>query len=398
MKFILNLLISVLLISPELIIASTDIDSLTNDFLEDRVNRILEKNLDSTCDKFASLPEETCAELVTAGAKSSVGLNVDMDALKESIKKPELLNSILLKAYGNKIPLSLEFKLLDSKDGENVLGITYSIDYALLKKNSHGQGSWNERTELTFLASGTIANSSKRNPRNFLDTRLILSSAYTTRIPQQKIDFAEKLTDASFGAAQACDNNTARFSEETCAKAREKALSLLDSSSDFLHAFQRYELGIDIGIESDQAFDASQTKYGIFTNGQYESWGANTLFGSLGLTPAFRLAVDGVNPGRETYRALVGDASLFYRIAAEISLWMPVGTYLNKKIVFALNYRNYSEISPSSIVKAAGLQAYSLWSISLSTPSGLFASYSSGELPLDQASDDVLELGWKTYF
>jgi len=44
------------------------------------------------------------------------------------------------------------------------------------------------------------------------------------------------------------------------------------------------------------------------------------------------------------------------------------------------------------------LDSYNLRTFSLSGPAGLFVSYSSGKLPFDQQNDDVVALGFKTYF
>jgi len=365
------------------------------------IDNLLTENLDSVCARFPSLPDKTCKELVTASVNSYMGIDVDMDALKDAIKadikKPELLNSLLLKSFGDKIPLGLEFKMLDSKQGDNVLGLAYLFDYNLLQQDRREQGNWSTRTKLAFTASGTVTNDSNNNPRNFLDTKFNYSKAYTTQIPVQSMVFATKLTDAASEAAIACTGTDAAKTD-ACIKAKQKAFALLDSTSDFLRAFQRYEAGLDAGVESDQTFNISQSKFGAFINGQYENWGTNTLIGRLGITPSFRFAIDKVDPNSETPRALAGDNSTFYRYSTEISLWMPAGTYLGKKLVFTLNYRNYSEISPSAVVENAGLASYNLTTISISMPTGLFASYSSGDLPLDQISDDVIELGWKTYF
>ena len=62
------------------------------------------------------------------------------------------------------------------------------------------------------------------------------------------------------------------------------------------------------------------------------------------------------------------------------------------------NYRYYAEIDPSSEVEDAGLDTYNLRTFRVTTSSGLYTTFSSGELPFDQISDETIELGWKTYF
>lgn len=352
--------------------------------------------------KYPSIPKDSCSALVKTAANSALGLDVDQDALKETIKKdfnkPEYLNSALSKIFDDSVPIGLEFKNLNSKEnGESVIGLAYNIDYGFYKSAMNESAAWRKQSSFAFQAEGTIVNDSNKNPRNFLETKLSAFSAYTTNIPLQSQDFADKLTDAALDAAQACAGEGAGNTKK-CKSAKEVPYELLDSTSDFLSAFQRYEFGLDGGYETDQSFKAKQSTLGVFAFGQYEDWGNNSWIGRLNVTPSFHLAVDKVNPNNETPRVQAGDASDYYRFSGEISLWIPIGTYFDKNLVLTVNYRNYQELNPSDIVKIAHLDSYNLRTFSLTSPTGLFITYSSGRLPFETQADDVVELGWKTYF
>lgn len=365
-------------------------------FAGELAGKLVDAAAAEVCPKLEPLPETGCKEILLAAAESSATGSVDLDELKKTLKvelgKPDFLNSALLKAYGGPLPLGLEFKALDAADGNSMLGLTYEIDYNFIDKGASGDGNWNKRYAVAFDATGTLTQNSEENPRNFLETKLVASGSYSTRIPKQSIEFATRLTEFALADA-ACEEDE---TSEECQAARTTGFEMLDSTSEFLKAFQYYEFGLDMGFESDQDFDAQQRKVGAYVYGQYESWGSNSLLGTINLSPAVRLGVDSVAPNSSSPRALAGDDSSFYRVSGEISLWIPLETRI--PMAFTVNYRYYREIGPSGIVKEANLDEYSLITVSLTGTNGLFASYSSGKLPLDLQNQDVVELGWKTYF
>ena len=370
--------------------------------LEGFVESYVNENGEAICERHSSIPKTSCIALVEAAAKSAIGTRVDGEKLKATLtkdfKQPEYLNSALGKLFSGHVPLGLEFKTLNSKAaGESVLGLGYDIDYQFSESNIDAPGNWRQQTPFAFQATGTIVNDGSKNPRNFLQTKLSGARSFTTNIPQQDEAFANRLTDASVKAAPLCAGPGAGTTD-ACKQAKAEAYRLLDSTSAFLRSFQRYKVGLDAGYESQQTGNAAQSTLGIFAFGQYEDWGTNSWAGDLRITPSFRLAVDSVNPNNDTPRHLAGDDSAYYRVSGELSLWIPIGNFFGRREVFTFNYRHYRELSPSDIVKNANLDAYTLRTFSLTSPTGLFVSYSSGRLPFDSQSDQVVELGWKTYF
>lgn len=366
------------------------------------LQKLLDENEEAVCEHHPSLPKASCVALVEAAAKSAAGVGVDEEKLKATLtkdfKQPEYLNSALARLFGGHVPWGLEFKTLDSKTaGESVLGLGYDIEYQFSESKIDAAGKWRKQGAFAFQATGTIVNDGDKNPRNFSQTKLSASRSYTTNIPQQTEAFADRLTAVSVKSAQSCAGAGAATTE-ACKQAKAEAYGLLDSTSAFLRSFQRYKVGVDAGYESDQNRNAVQSTLGVFAFGQYEDWGGNSWAGGLQLTPSFRVAVDSVNPNSDTPRAMAGDDSTYYRFSGEVSLWIPVGNFFNQHEVFTFNYRYYSELSPSDIVKNAKLDAYNLRTFGLTSPTGLFVSYSSGRLPFELQSDHVVELGWKTYF
>ena len=347
------------------------------------------------CPRLEPLPVEACREMLDAAVGSSADSPVDLEALEAAVKseltKPDFLNSALAKAFGGEVPLGLEFKELDGENSEPTLGLSYAIDYNLAEMGVTADGAWNRRYALTFNATGTYTQDPLENPRDFLDTKLTGFGSRSTRIPEQSDEFGAKLTEAA-SRSVLCEDDAS----PECEGAADEAFALFDGTMGFLKAFRYQEFGLEAGLESDQEFDVKQRKFSAFFFSQYESWGSDSLLDLLNVTPAFRVGLDSVSPNGMTPRALAGDDSSYMRLSGEVSLWIPLGARV--PLAFTINYRHYREISPSEIVENANLDSYDIRTLSLTGTNGLFVTYSSGRLPLDQQGDDVVELGWKTYF
>lgn len=350
---------------------------------------------DEFCTNVNLLPKDSCKEVLTAATSSSADGSFDAAALEDELKKSAVLNSALAHAYGGKVPLGLEFKMLDSGDGESTLGLSYDVQYDFLNASYGAGGKWNKSVAVEFDATGNVAFERTANPRDFLDTTLSLSASWSTALPEQDTAFGAKLTEITLMLAQ-CSDQTEETTE--CRNLRQESLAMLDEATQFLKGFQRYELGFDGGIESDQEFEVLQRKAGIFAFAQYDAWRKDTLLGAMQLFPAARVAVDYVTPNDDTPRALTGDDSSFYRLAGEVSLWRPLTEIGGTPVALTVNYRYYWEIGASDQVRAAGLDEFALATVSLSGTNGVFVSYSSGELPLDEDHDNVVEIGWKINF
>ncbi|MDH3228884.1 MAG: hypothetical protein OEN55_03725 [Alphaproteobacteria bacterium] len=360
-----------------------------------QVASLVETFGDAVCAGLELLPQESCKEVLTAATSSSANGAFDAAALADKLKQPEILNSALSKAFGGSVPLGLEFKVFDSGDGESSLGVAYDVQYDFLDASYGEGGKWNKRVAVEFDATGNVAFERTANPRDFLDTTLNLSASWSTALPQQDLAFGAKLTQLAVDTAICSDQE---IETEQCRKTRQDAFAMFDQATRFLKGFQRYEFGFEGGIESDQEFDATQSKVGTFAFAQYDAWRRDSLLGTLKLFPAVRVSVDYVTPDDETPRALAGDDSSFYRFAGEVSLWRLLSELAGTPVVLTANYRYYAEIGASDLVRDAGLDDYGLVTVSLSGTNGVFVSYSSGELPLDTDHDNVVEIGWKVNF
>lgn len=365
-----------------------------------RLTALLDEHRDEICARFDALPPEACAALVTVAARSMVGAGTDTAGLEErlrtELRKPEFLNSALAAAFGAHVPLGIEFKSFDSENGDSALGLGFAANYRLMSRRLDAARGMRRSLAVNLSATGNIVNDSDTNPRDFIDAKLSVLGSRATDIPDQSEEFQAELTRLAVDAALCSEPEAAE--REECRGVNAQALALLDEATAFLESFRRLEFGVEAGYEADQALEATQTKLGASFFMQHEDWGDGSFLGALNVTPSIRLALDTVDPDDETPRALAGDASSYQRLSTELSLWIPLANVADQPLILTFNYRHYRELDPSAVVKAANLDAFDLRTISLAGTNGLFVSYSSGRLPLDIAEDEVVQIGWRTYF
>jgi len=344
-----------------------------------------------------SLPEDVCKGLVSSFRNTideSVAGKDFYAAFQDSLKTNvfdnktivSALNSDLVSSRLQKLPINLEFKLLDSESDETVIALAFAYNKKISRNYLSRKGNMQRYYGWDFDISGTVTEKAEENPRNFVEAKLSLLGGMYTKIPIQPKEIQDaviKRQDAECFADEKCFNEVMAFFNNR--------LAILGGAT-----YLKY--GVDAGYESDQQFEASNRTISGFFAASYESWDNNSFLGNAAIRPNIRIAVDDVDPSAETPRALAGDSSSYQRVSGEVSISMPVTTIMGESVTFGFNYRTYQEIDASSIVKDARLDKYHLRTYSFSLPNGLLASYSSGRLPFDLQDDDVVAIGWKTYF
>ena len=363
------------------------------------LDMFLEPHANEICASLEPLPVESCRAILTEALRSTLSDNPDTEALQDRVEEelldPVFLNSAVAAAFGGDVPLGLEFKMLDTQGGESVLGVSYSVDYELKGGPIPPTEDWARDYFVDIRADGTLTQDEEQNPRDFHDIRFQLGATRYTRLPPQDTEFQAALTEVSTERAQACATS---LDSDACRGANARMFEMLNSTMDFIRAFQYYDFGVDLGYESNQGLSASAKKIGAFFFGQYESWGDNSFLGAVGITPAFRIALDSMDPDRESPRStLAGDDSDYLRLSAELSFWMPLPA-TRQPLALTFSYRHYRELDASEAVKAEALDSHDLRTFTLSSSGGIIVSYSSGRLPFAVQDDDVLTLGWQVHF
>ena len=346
----------------------------------------------------AALSESVCKSYLSA-LKEAALTNPDnkeafrqalSDAVDKQIREPEFWNGVLESpAMSNAVgvlPLTLNFKLFDRENADSVIGLEFSYSRDFNKTIFSDKGPRELSYQFNFNVEGVVTQNAEENPRNFVNAKFAFSGSSTP-------SFNLKKTVEALSSEHCYE--TEYIDDPQCAKWQ--AIDLEKFFEPVGSAFY-IDYGLDIGFETDQEFDAKNQTYGLFTFIAYEDFHRDTFMGINNIKPSIRLAVESVEPNSETSRAMAGDDSSYARISGEFSLVIPLTKLAGVPYSFGFSYRAYDELDASDVVKVANLDSYRLRTYSLASPTGLFVSYSSGRLPFGIDDENVVELGYKTYF
>jgi hypothetical protein len=337
-------------------------------------------------------PQALCDEIIRVAAykalngKSQAEIKTEMaDVVSRYLADPKTLNTLFVdspiaKKLIGAFPLELEFKQLETDEGGALLGLNYVFNYDLKKSSLNAGEDAKLHYAITFNSKGTITKNAAENPLNFIDTKFSITGKRLANI--RALSAADILVFNQLIDEDHIDDPA------SIDKANQMLLTTFTDTW-FI------EYGLDIGIESDQRFEAKNNKVSAFSYIQYEDMTQQSIIGDLGIVPSMRVALDSIQPNSETPRALAGDDSSFYRASYEMSFWVPLNY---KNLAFTFNYRTYQELGASDLVKTAGFDKSHLRTYTVTGPYGLFASYSSGSLPFGMGSEETVQLGWKWHF
>ncbi|MGS2719583.1 hypothetical protein [Paraglaciecola aestuariivivens] len=333
------------------------------------------------CDQIISL-----TSFMALNGKNTSEIKDEVTKLTKSyLSNPDNLNAIFInspsakKLLGN-FPLELEFTQLETNNSDAVLGLTYGFNYQVKKSRLNAGENAHIHYAISFNSTGTITKNAAENPHNFIDSKFTLTGKRLTNVPALSV---------------AQRNEFRRLIDEDNI---DNPASIAKANNMLMGAFTNpwfIEYGLEIGIESDQAFKAKNKKLSAFSYFEYEDMSKQSLLGDLGIVPSVRVALDSIQPNSDTPRALVGDKSSFTRASLEAGFWVPLGF---KQLAFTFSYRTYQELGAAELVKTAGLDKTHLRTFTVTGPLGLFASYSSGSLPFSLSSEQTVQLGWKWHF
>lgn len=334
---------------------------------------------ESLCNEITSISVDMLIDEKSAGEIKVAIEKIIRDYFNEAKNlNAMIIESPYVKKYLQGVPLNLEFKQIDVEESDNVIGLSYDFNYELKKTQLNAQDRASLSYRVTINSNGLVTQDPEENPFNFINSTLSISgtrSAYTEKQSEEKIDAVRKLIEE-------IDNTDSRR-------------QLFDVLADQFTNPWFYKLGAEVGLESDQTFNAKQSKVSAYVFAHYDDLTGKTILGDLGIVPSVRLSIDYVNPNDETPRAMAGDSTSFYRASGEASLWLPLNF---NQMAFTFNYRTYHELEASDNVKASNIDRSHLRTYTISGPYGLFASYSSGRLPFGIQDENAIQLGWQWHF
>jgi hypothetical protein len=352
----------------------------------------------------------SCAKLVDAVERDTIDAirRTALTALQDAIRGS---GSTLLR------DLNLKPKIVDNGKGDTSLAFSYDYkkDIALvLTPTANGQ----KGTGWNVHLSGTFAADREVNPENFIDSSFAFSmiresggaaanALYTTEYAKRldKLDREATVLNEEQLLAHESTTELKRIREimgsqlYTALDAR-VALEANQSFSqkNYVYGFQ---LGVDYKNFSRQslAARANVLDYPFALVRYLTGYPGDDSFSPSGISfPTLLIGIDQVDPEGNDPRARLGEKGTYGRARAELAFRTPLLQTAEGTYKVTADARYYRELSPSSAIKAAGLDERFYVSAAIVAPNGVFVSYRSGDLPFDLRSQVVYELGFHTYF
>jgi len=312
---------------------------------------------------------------------------------------------------------NIELKVFDDDEASAAIGFSYSYSKDIQRhefKDIRHSG-----LVLNFATSGNVAFDSDKNPNDFLDSRLslLLYKSYGGVLAFNEKNYAllNELEDVASAITDKEELNNLPAWQKL-------STIVMAQLSDQYY----WDFSLNGGLETDQSFDNEQYYYGAHLTFIPKGWNSeqsalakfNLLDYPAALTrlltgvdkswmprgsafPEFLFGIDYVDPQQNDLReTIAGDDAEYERLRFEVSFRTLVGHYQGSSAYLEANLRHYQELDPSDNVKSANLDEFTYFTIALTFPdaNGLFISYTTGELPFDNESDQVYEIGFKYNF
>lgn len=328
---------------------------------------------------------ETADELWSYFQEELNKKKTDPDFVSAAMESPLIKNRLAA------LPFDVTVKVMDVKDQDSVLALEFGYNHQFSRNTYNTEGTRLKSYGFDFAIKGTATQDADENPRNLIESKLSFSFATKPNFSVQKIASSHYDKDR----AKECTTNRDLEDDQECKLLEKLVFDELFEPAGLTYYF---DYGVNAGYETDQAFKANNTTLSLFATTTFQDFRKSSFMGYNGIIPTFRINADSVEPSAETPRSLAGDDTSYTRLSAEFHLSVPLTQLLNTAYKFSFNYRTFDELDASDLVKTAGLDKYRLRTYSISSPTGLVVSYSSGRLPFGFANQQAVELGFHTYF
>ncbi len=336
------------------------------------------------------------------------------------LNEPGVYNEIWARVYNNFRKkddrfilknLKIDFKTFQATDSNKTsLGFSYKYDYDINKKKQSDY----ERTEFIakINAEGNIAFKKELNPMDFQSAKLNMGSSGFFGGTVNKSD-SKLITKLN-----AINQQLAAIDDED-ELARSPLWDELTSAMGITNQYH-YDFAATGGWEGKQDFKTSQLTYGAQLRFTAKSYSDKNALAQLNLIdypfaliryltgtsksvnpygaalPIVTLGIDIVNPQKDTLRkSLTQNDKSFTRFRVEANFRTLIADINNTTLYFNAAYRYFRELNAPAMIKAAGLQQYSYFSMSVTAADNYFFSYAYGKLPFDRTNNAMYSLGFK---
>jgi hypothetical protein len=288
--------------------------------------------------------------------------------------------------YGSK--LELYYYDSDSSD-DSSLALRYDYDSTKDWTDDAGEsGTDFSGKQSRFFAKGNfVFDEEVRNPTDMSE----IGGSWAKR--WFKINVANPLTQDEGKFVQKCMLDNPDFEVEEC---REK---LGHERTELTYWY--IDLDGHIKIEGDQNFDQRHYVFGFETN----------LSRPLGqqsyiINPIVTMGLESVDPKDDEARsAVLDDDDTYSRYYIELGFTGVLAKIKSHGLKHSFKLRRFEEIDAPNEIKDADLDSFNYWTYAIQVPAPLLGlnndknsfvvSYSEGELPFGNESDEVFEIGFR---
>ena len=313
---------------------------------------------------------------------------------------------------------NIRFKTFEGRDGNAQLGFEYDLTKSLLSPTDREEDEQRFIYGATFYARGNVAFDQAANPNDFLETGVSVNAFRHSFKPRLENPVTAELQDST----QAFFTLIAKEDlEPDDYRERPEWRSIEENIRGLLGRDVLIDVSGHATFESNQDFSSSQFAYGLRAGIVAREWspdaflsrfnlfdypfglvrvltGAEDSFTPTGTAlPTLMVGLDAVEPKENEARVAVGDDGVYPRFRSEIAMKSRLGHLSGQVISASLGWRYYREIDASSAIKTANLDEHSFFAARIDFPAGVYASYSTGKLPLDASNDSVLALGFQVH-
>jgi len=350
-------------------------------------------------------------------------LNPGPDVVRRVLEDPETFNHLLDRLAGSGgagwrllQDLHVRFKTFEAADADTRgLGFAYGFDKVVQRQAFDTAGTAYTGLDFHLQSAGNVAFRSAINPRDFLNTGATLAL-------QRSRGGTTATTEAERRTLGQLEQKLALYETEAEIRASPEMRQYLEIVAPHLGTQLALELGASAKLESDQKFEQKQYAYAAQLGLDLKAWNRSSALARWNLfdwpaailrylagtdprftprgsnIPTIRLALARVDPSENDGREALGVTSSYTRFNLEAAYRSLVAHVGDGDFFLESDLRWYHELGAPSVIRTAGLDEFTYFAAALTSTQGPFVSYSAGRLPLDAASDQVYELGWKLDF
>ncbi|MCF8241454.1 MAG: hypothetical protein K9J16_08695 [Melioribacteraceae bacterium] len=336
--------------------------------------------------------------------------------IKRTLNDPATLNFVLKEITGTGSSasilkdLNIKFNTFEYSDTSSI-GLAYDFN-KVIKENTLAADA-NDKTGIAFnlSSSGSIVLTKHPNPFDY--TKSNLSFHF-----YKSIGGAVAITDEQVIKKNELEAELVEYTdidELNKSKAWKEYLEIV--TSNLTDQFY-FDFSLNAAIESNQKFTLKNYAYGAKLGIDVKAWNQESTLANLNIfdwpfavvrwltgtedniyprgstIPTLLVKLDYVDPQKDPWRESMSGLKMYPRLGFEAAFKTLAAETGGEPVYFSANLRYFKELDSPAAIKHINMDEQFYFTFALTQQRGLYISYTTGKLPLDQQTNDVYEIGW----